>query len=333
MKIRIVAALLFAVVACIACSGEYRGVSSAALLECQTRPTYGALHSLAMEYATRVNDAAAHDTLHPGLYADYGVALALMGRKDAACRMLNAEMKVFPQSRGVVQRLKQRLLPDMIDDTLSPFFDTIAIAQLESWAYDSLAALRPVVGWAPVVDSSDKAWIVLQTPADSVSTPLRLSANQKREMLFAEQNAARMAAQARQDSIAAAKQAKIDARKQKQIEKQQAKKEKDKAKKKADKEKQKQLRQQRKQREQEAAQRQKEHEQQTAERKKQRDQQAAERKQQREQEAAQRQKEREQESIERQKEREQKAMERQKEREQKAAQRQKEREEKKGGQE
>ena len=244
--------MLLAVLLLTACSGQYKGMPREELLAYQTRATYGELHSLAVAYAEAINAAVKEDTLHPGMYADYGVTLALMGHTGTACRMLNAEAAAFPESRGMVRRLKQQLMPDLMDDTLAPFRDTANIAQLLGWAYDSLAALQPLPGVASVVDSSDTAWLRVQTPVDSVQQAIRLSANEKRELLVKQQNEAKMRRQYVADSVAAAKQAKIDARKQAKVDKEKAKKEKAKAKAKADKEKKKQQKQLQKERKQQA---------------------------------------------------------------------------------
>lgn len=215
----------------VGCSGEYVGMPRAEVLSYQTVPTYGGLHALATSYGKALNNAVAVDTLHPGMYAEYGVTLALMGHNGTACRMLNAEVRAFPESRDLVQRIKQRLMPEMLSDTLSSPRDTANLAQLASWAYDSLTALLPLPYVAPVIDSSDTAWINRQTPLDSVKIPIELTANEKRELLEKQQAEEAGRQQAIADSIAAAKQAVIDARKQAKIDRENAKKEKEKARK------------------------------------------------------------------------------------------------------
>ncbi len=199
-----------------ACSGEYKGLPRAEMVAYQTEPTYGTLYNLALANARSLNDAVKADTLHPGLYAEYGITLALMGHDGTACRMLNAEVRAFPESRELILRVKRKLLPDMVDDTLCGERDTANLAQLASWAYDSISSLRPLPGIEAVIDSTDTVWLSQQTPVDSVAVPIRLTATQKRELLEQEQAAAERLRQAQQDSIAAAKQAKLDARKQAQ---------------------------------------------------------------------------------------------------------------------
>jgi len=221
----------------VGCSGRYIGQPSEAVLSYQTDPTYGTLYTLAETYAESINASVAADTLHPGMYADYGVALALMGHDAEACRMMEAEVKAFPQSAGMIARICQRLLPACTIDTSAGKWKAVVVdtALLHTWAYDSLTSLMPFAPIAVVIDSTDTAQIKMQTPVDSVEIPIRLTANQKREMLAEQQAKEAAALQAAQDSVAAAKQAKIDARQQAKLEKEQLKKEKEKAKKAADK--------------------------------------------------------------------------------------------------
>jgi hypothetical protein len=245
------------------CSGEYIGVPRAEVLRYQTVPTYGALYDLAAAYGRSLNSALKADTLHPGMYAEYGVTLALMGHDGTACRMLNAEVKAFPESRGMIYRIKQRLLPDFLGDTLTSTHDSANLEQLASWAYDSITALKPLPPVAPVIDSTDSVWISQQTPVDSISYPIRLTANQKRELL--EQQQAEEAARQQHvaDSIAAAKQAVIDARKQAQLDREQEKKAKEEARKVEQKAREQQREEKRKQK---AAQREEERKRKAAER-------------------------------------------------------------------
>lgn len=245
------------------CSGEYVGVPRAEVLRYQTVSTYGGLYELATAYAHSLNAAVKADTLHPGMYAEYGVTLALMGHTGTACRMLNAEMKAFPESRGMVQRIKKRLMPDMLVDTLATARDTANLAQLASWAYDSLTALRPLPPVAPVIDSTDSVWISQQTPTDSVEYPIRLTATQKRELLEKQQAEEAMRQQHIADSIAAVKQAAIEARKQAQADRDQEKKAKEEARKAEQKVREQQREKERKQK---AAQREEERKRKAAER-------------------------------------------------------------------
>ena len=309
-----------------ACSGQYKGMPRAEVLAYQTTSTYGGLHLLAVAYAEAINAAVKEDTLHPGMYADYAVTLAQMGHRDAACRMFNAEMRTFPESRAMVLRLKQHLIPELIDDTLAPMRDTADMMQLMRWAYDSLTALMPLPSVASVIDSSDTAWLRQQTPVDSIQREIRLTANQKREILFAKQHEDELARKAFADSVAAAKQAKIDVRKQAKADKEKAKKQKEKDKKAADKQKKQLDKQKQKERQQQAAAKQREQERLAAERKRQKEQEAIEKQQRKEQEAREKQELRDQEAQEKKLQREKEAAERKAQREQEAAERKAQRE-------
>lgn len=253
MKKQNIIIIVLTAVCMAACSGQFKGMPRAEVLTYQTGATYGDLHALAVAYAESINAAVKEDTLHPGMYADYGVTLALMGRDGMACRMFNAEMRAFPESRKMVLRIKKHLIPEMMDDTLAPLQDTANISQLMGWAYDSIMAKMPLTNVASIVDSSDTAWLNHQTPVDSVQREIRLTANQKRELLVQQQQEAALARQAHADSVAAAKQAKIDARKQAKIEKEKVKKQKEKDRKKAEKEKKRLAKRKQKEREQAAA--------------------------------------------------------------------------------
>ena len=269
-----------------ACSGQYKGMPREEVLAYQTHATYGELYGLATAYANAINTAIAEDTLHPGMYADYAVTLALMGHREAACRMFNAEMKTFPESRGIVTRIKRQMIPELMGDDFAVIGDTANRTELALWAYDSLSALRPFPFVASIIDSTDTVWIAQQTPIDSVTVPIRFTANQKREMLEAQQQEDARLRQAKIDSVEAAKQAKVDARKQVKVEKEKAKKQKAKAKKKADKEKKKLEKQKQKERKRQAAAKEAQRKQQAAEKEAQRKQQAAEKEAQRKQQAA-----------------------------------------------
>lgn len=217
------------------CSGRYVGLPSEDMLRYQTKPTYGNLHVLATAYAQTINDALRADTLHPGMYADYGVALALLGHEKEACHMLNSEMKAFPESEGTVKRLKEQLLPVMKYNEYVPPRDTIDMQQLRDWALVPDEAARFIPNAASIIDSTDTARIRQQNPIDSIRMPIKLTANQKREKLAYEQAEAERLKQARIDSIADAKKA-IDTEKKKaKAQRKEQAKAKEKAKKEADK--------------------------------------------------------------------------------------------------
>ena len=72
-----------------ACSGRYVGAPRAEMLAYQTGHTCGSLYAVAAAHAANLNAAVKADTLHPGMYAEYGVALALMATRArrAGCSM------------------------------------------------------------------------------------------------------------------------------------------------------------------------------------------------------------------------------------------------------
>ena len=290
--------ILLAAVVAAGCAGEFKGMPGAETLAFQTSGTYGSLHTLALAYGEAINNAIKADTLHPGMYADYGVTLALMGHKGPACRMLNSEMRAFPESRGMVRRIKQRLLPDMMGDTLCGIRDTVNMEQLAAWGYDSVAALQLLPHMAPVIDSTDTLWLSQQTPTDSLAREVRLTANQKREMLVQEQQAEAAAKQARTNSIAAAKQAKIEAREQAK---------KDRA---AERERQKQ---------EQAAERERQKQEQAAERERQKQEQAAERERQKQEQAAERERQKREQAAERERQKQEQAAERERQKQEREA--------------
>lgn len=224
--------IVLAAVMMAACSGQYPGVPKSEVLAFQTGRTYGDLYTLAEAYAESLNASVEADTLHPGMYADYGVTLALMGHADEACRMLNAEAVAFPESKNMVRAIKKNLHLNLADESTGGGRPRANLSRLEEWRYSATDAKRAVQNMASIIDSTDSIRVSLQTPVDSIPTPIRLTANQKREMLFAAQHQQELRKKQVKDSVAAAKQAKLDARKKAKDEKKRAEKERKKNKKK-----------------------------------------------------------------------------------------------------
>lgn len=234
-----------------ACSGQYRAVSHAALLDYHDSPTYGNLKQLAEAYAVTINSAYQADTIHPGLLADYGVTLAMLGEEEEANRMFNREIKAFPQSAPYVNELKRRLTPDFVNDTSTGTSDTVNLAILSSIMLDSITAERLVPYQISIIDSTDTARLRKQTPADSVVAPLRLTANQKRERLAEEQQAAAKLKKEQDEAKIQAKKDRERAKKEADREKKQLKKQREKERKAQQKQREKEREQLKKQREQE----------------------------------------------------------------------------------
>lgn len=85
----------------------------ATLMHYRHKPTESKLLDLARSYAESINGNLDNQTMRPGLYADYGVALARLGCKEAACTMFNNEAMLFPASAAYMAVLKQMLVPEL----------------------------------------------------------------------------------------------------------------------------------------------------------------------------------------------------------------------------
>ena len=88
-----------------------------AVMQYQRNPTQARLLALAHAYAEAVNLNLDEGVAHPGLYADYGVALAQLGCPEQANIMFNNEKLFFPHSAPYVDMLKQTLTPAYAADT------------------------------------------------------------------------------------------------------------------------------------------------------------------------------------------------------------------------
>lgn len=109
---RIVLLAILAAVFASSCYNEGRLVNNPApLMQYQYKPTQASLLSVAKAYAEAINQNLADKVLHPGQYADYGVALAQLGCREQANVMFNNEKTFFPNSAKYVDFLKQRLTP------------------------------------------------------------------------------------------------------------------------------------------------------------------------------------------------------------------------------
>ncbi|MCR4660014.1 MAG: DUF4810 domain-containing protein [Bacteroidales bacterium] len=227
----LITALLLSAILLAGCSGQYRAVSHAALLDWHEAQTYQNLRQLAEAYALTINAAEKADTIHPGLLADYGVAMAMLGEEEEANRAFNREISAFPQSRTYVEALKRRYVPDFINDHSVGNADTIDLTVLRNIVLDSITAERVVPHAGRIIDSTDTVRISAQTPTDSVQAEVRLTANQKRERLAAEQAEAERIKREQAETKAQAKLDREKAKKEADNLKKQQKKDKDKARK------------------------------------------------------------------------------------------------------
>ena len=124
MKKLIFVSLLVALLAS-ACYNEGQlVVNPAPLTQYMFQPTEAKLRDVAKSYAEAINYNLEKGTLHPGLYADYGVALARLGCLEQANVMFNNEKVFFPNSTAYVDYLISVLTPGM--KTVS-HFDTSRI--------------------------------------------------------------------------------------------------------------------------------------------------------------------------------------------------------------
>lgn len=91
-------------------------VNPAPLAQYQFKPTEAKLLEAAKAYAEAINQNLDQHTVHPGLYADYGVALARLGCLQQANTMFNNEKTFFPNSTAYVDYLISRLTPHQAAD-------------------------------------------------------------------------------------------------------------------------------------------------------------------------------------------------------------------------
>lgn len=125
-----------------ACGGlQPAGSSTAMLLEYQTHPTNYNLADLAKSYANTIKYNSKRDTCQPGLYAEYGVALALLGKNSEANKMFNSEIAAFPNSARYVRQLKLALVPEYVSDTVT---DTNTMFDIDLGEYADSAAKEEI---------------------------------------------------------------------------------------------------------------------------------------------------------------------------------------------
>ena len=90
----------------------------------QHKPTEVRLLALTKSYAEAINRNLEDKVVHPGQYADYGVALAKLGLLEQANQMFNNEKTLFPNSSKYVDFLKRTYTPNLFADS---HFDTSKI--------------------------------------------------------------------------------------------------------------------------------------------------------------------------------------------------------------
>ena len=100
-----------------ACYNEGRlVVNPAPLAQYQFKPTEARMLETAKAYAEAINQNLKQEAIHPGLYADYGVALARLGCLEQANTMFNNEKAFFPNSTTYVDYLISTFTPNQASD-------------------------------------------------------------------------------------------------------------------------------------------------------------------------------------------------------------------------
>lgn len=116
MKRTAIWAIIAAILAT-SCYNEGKLVDNPApLMQYQFKPTEASLLAVAKAYAEAINANQKNNVMHPGQYADYGVALAQLGCREQANVMFNNEKTFFPNSSKYVDYLKQTLTPYYASD-------------------------------------------------------------------------------------------------------------------------------------------------------------------------------------------------------------------------
>ena len=117
MRIRKFILILLASCLLTACFNEGNlVVNPAPLAQYQFKPTEARLLAAAKAYADAINQNLDQHAIHPGLYADYGVALARLGCLEQANTMFNNEKAFFPNSTAYVDYLIATLTPHHVND-------------------------------------------------------------------------------------------------------------------------------------------------------------------------------------------------------------------------
>lgn len=228
--------IFFAAALLTSCFNEGTLVENPApLMQYQHKPTEAKLLTLAKTYAEGINSNLADKVVHPGQYADYGVALAKLGCQKQANVMFNNEKMLFPTSTAYVDMLRQQLVPSQINISLC---DTSKI---------DLATLDTI----PITLTPEELALQQQIAADpEYQRQLKAQAKEERErQAIAKKKAQKEAAKAKEKAKAekekqkkadmkAKEQAKKAALKEKKKQQKQAAKEKAQAKKEAQKAKQ-----------------------------------------------------------------------------------------------
>ena len=103
----------------LSCAGSRETANiTRSVMEYGKHSTKSNLLDLTKDDAQLIDQQQKSNAVQPGVYADYGVALALMGKNSEANRMFNREEAMFPNSKRYVRQLKLQLVPEYISDTV-----------------------------------------------------------------------------------------------------------------------------------------------------------------------------------------------------------------------
>lgn len=112
IKRRLVEVIAFgAIMGCMAGCGtqEYLVNDPTLLLTYQKSPTPENLENLSKAYSTQINRNRKEGIVQPGLFCDYAVTLAKLGRMDEANQWFNQEMATFPNASSYVKKIQMSL--------------------------------------------------------------------------------------------------------------------------------------------------------------------------------------------------------------------------------
>ncbi len=150
-------------------SGEYLVKDPNVMLSYLKEPSDANLDNLVKSYSSTINKNRRSKATQPGLFADYGVAMAHQGKDAEANVWLNKEMDAYPATRPYVMQLKRQLVPQFLNDTTSTFAsDTVSVLQANELSPQRRAAAEERA--ATVLDNSDQQ-IEAAAPASQVEAP------------------------------------------------------------------------------------------------------------------------------------------------------------------
>lgn len=189
----------------------------------QMDPSMANLLNLSKAYGSTISHNRMADTTMPGLYADYAVSLALLGKRAEANRWFNQEMLLYPYAEPWIQQLKVQLIPEYADNQ---YIDTSAMdtTLFDGMSFDDSTGVDSTRMQAaanqPVVDNelANKPIKMKMSPKEKKKAQ-KLKAKEKKK---AQKEKAKAKKQKEKDKKAEAKakaKAKKDKAKQKELDK------------------------------------------------------------------------------------------------------------------